>query len=170
MGHIEKTIEELEKKIVDREKELLEAKKTLNSLCQLAGKQPLYVIEEKPQNAFSEELRGDEYYGKPLATVLTKILQRRNVKGSGPAAIREIFDEMKAGGYLFETKNDSNSMRGIRISMSKNQKFHKLPTGNWGLKEWYPAAKEPPQNDTPKKRGRPRKKPLLQEKTDEEND
>lgn len=160
MDHIEKTIEDLAKTIENKEKELLEAKKTLNSLCQMVGKQPLYAIEEKTQSANFGELRGDEYYGKPLATVITKILQKRNAKGIGPASIREIFDEMKAGGYLFETKNDNNSMRGILSSMTKNQKFHKLPTGNWGLKEWYPAAKEPQKdNKAPKKRGRPRKIP-----------
>ena len=26
--------------------------------------------------------------------------------------------------------------------MAKNPKFHKLPSGKWGLKEWYPNIKE----------------------------
>lgn len=49
---------------------------------------------------------------------------------------------MIAGGYQFETKDDNNAMRGMRISMAKNIKFHKLPNGKWGLKEWYPNVKE----------------------------
>ena len=32
--------------------------------------------------------------------------------------------------------------RGLAISMSKNQKFHRLPNDTWGLTEWYPGAKD----------------------------
>lgn len=170
MGHIEKTIEELEKKILIQERELIEAKKILNSFCQMVGKQPLYTIEEKPQSgADFRELRGDEYYGRPLAAVITQILQKRNIKGSGPSTIREIYEEMKAGGYQFSAKNDDNAIRGLRTSMTKNQKFHQLPNGKFGLKEWYPAAKETQKdNKAPKKRGRPRK--ILQPPVESNNE
>jgi hypothetical protein len=170
MGHVEKAIEELVKKVSAQEQELLESKKTINRLCLMVNKQPLYTIsEEKTGIADFGELRGDEYYGRPLATVITKILQKRNVKGSGPATIREIYEEMKAGGYQFGAKNDENAMKTVRNNMTKNQKFHQLPNGKFGLKEWYPVAQESTKNGKgPKKqgRGRPKKSEQLEGEQD----
>ncbi len=142
MEHIEKTIEELKAKVVEKEKELNEAKKMANNLCQMFGKPPLYEINDEPASVFVGQLNGDEYYGRPLATVVTNILETRKIRGVGPATIRDVYDQMKLGGYQFETKDDDNAMRGMRITMAKNPKFHKLPSGKWGLKEWYPNIKE----------------------------
>lgn len=142
MDHIDKTINELKQKVVEKEQELIEAKKTVNSLCTMVGKQPLYVIEDVSNDVATVELRGDEYYGRPLATVLTNILVNRKIRGSGPAAVKELHSQMVSGGYQFDAKSDTNAMRGLRISMAKNKKFHKLPNGKWGLKEWYPNIKD----------------------------
>jgi hypothetical protein len=61
----------------------------------------------------------------------------------GPATVKEIYDALKAGGYKFETKNDANAMRNLRISLTKNTSiFHKLPGGEFGLNEWYPKLKK----------------------------
>lgn len=55
----------------------------------------------------------------------------------------EIYKVMKDGGFLFEAKNDANAQRGLHIAMAKNTTtFHRLPNGNYGLREWYPAIKE----------------------------
>ena len=142
MEHIEKTIEELKGKVIEKERELNEAKKMANTFCQMFGKPPLYAIDEQPATVLAGQLHGDEYYGRPLATVITSILETRKIRGAGPATVREIYDQMIAGGYQFETKDDDNAMRGMRISMAKNPKFHKLPSGKWGLREWYPGVKE----------------------------
>jgi hypothetical protein len=142
MEHIDKTIEELKSKVAEKEKELNEVKKTANNVCQMFGRPPLYVIDEQSPTVLTRQLRGDEYYGHPLATVITGILEARKAQGAGPATMREIYDQMIAGGYQFEAKGADNAMRGMRISMAKNQKFHKLPNGKWGLIEWYPKAKE----------------------------
>lgn len=192
MEYIKKTIEELKKVVAEKEAEMLEKKKMANDLCKMANLPPVYVIQEQTETTSVEQLRGDEYYGKALATVITLILESRKILGMGPATVREIFDQMKAGGYLFETKNDANSQRGIRISMRKNPKFHRLPTGKWGLLSWYPNIKESkktdsnqttpeedeaqstqeegPQNiqEKPKrKRGRPRKSEQIKDKQNE---
>jgi len=148
MNHIDKTIEELKQKVQDKQKELIEAQTMVNSLCKMAGKPPIYIIEEESKIA-TGELQGDEYYGRPLATVITTILEGRKIQGFGPATIKEIYEQMTAGGYQFDAKNDNNAMRGIRISMSKNVKFHKLPNGKWGLKEWYPNIKDGKGTSTP---------------------
>jgi hypothetical protein len=135
-------IEELKAKVIEKEKELNEAKKMANTFCQMFDKPLLYVIEEQPTTVLTGQLRGDEYYGRPLATVITIILEARKMQSIGPATVREIYDQMLAGSYQFEAKDADNAMRGIRISMAKNPKFHKLPNGKWGLTEWYPNIKE----------------------------
>ena len=143
MEHIDKTIEELRVKIAEKESELVEMKKTANQLCKLAQRSLIYINEVEPEKTLTGLLRGDEYYMQPIATVIGWILDRRKVSGLGPATVKEIYDEMKAGGYKFGSKDDVDSMRGISISMSKNvAKFHKLPSGKFGLTEWYPELKE----------------------------
>jgi hypothetical protein len=142
MEHIEKTIEELKNKVIEKEKELNEAKKMANTFCQMFGKPPLYVIDDQPITVLTGQLHGDEYYGQPFATVITSILEARKIQGIGPATVREAYDQMAAGGYQFDAKDADNAMRGMRISMAKNPKFHKLPNGKWGITEWYPNVKE----------------------------
>ncbi|MFA7485774.1 MAG: hypothetical protein WCZ89_07100 [Phycisphaerae bacterium] len=152
MDHIEKTIEELRQKVLEKEKELNDAKTTVNNLCSMVGKPPLYTIEEQASVVPVGNLHGDEYYGRPFAGVVTTILEGRKIQGLGPATVREIYDIMIAGGYQFETQDTNNAMRGMRISLTKNQKFHKLPNGKWGMTEWYPKIKvnkEPQTKDEP---------------------
>ena len=137
MQHIDRTIEELKVKIAEKERELAEMKKTVNQLCKLARHSPVYPTESESENVLTGLLRGDEYYMQPIAKVIGLILEKRKISGAGPATVQEIYDAMKAGGYKFDSKDDENAMRGISISMSKNvAKFHKLPSGKFGLTEW----------------------------------
>jgi hypothetical protein len=152
MDHIEKTIEELKQKVAEKEKELNDAKAAVNSLCSMVGKPIIYTIEQQAAVVPISNLRGDEYYGHTFAGVVTTILEGRKIQGSGPAAVREIYEQMLVGGYQFDTQEPNNAMRGMRISLAKNQKFHKLPNGKWGLTEWYPkikASKESQIKDEP---------------------
>lgn len=170
MKEIDSIIEGLKQKVIEKEKEVRVAKLAVNSVCKMYGRKEIYSISDETTLNVSQ-LKGDEYYGRPLATVITEILEKRKIMGAGPAAIREVFEEMKAGGYEFRAKNEDNAIRGIRISMTKNPKFHQLRTsGKFGLKIWYPAAKEAQVNKgAPKKRGRPRKnsKEIAKETIDE---
>lgn len=142
MENVDKIIDEVKNKVAEKEKEFKRAKKTANDVCRMFGKPPLYVIDEQSSTVLAGQLRGDEYYGRPLATVITNILEARKIQGIGPATVKEIYDQMTAGGYKFDAKDANNAMRGMRISMAKNPKFHKLPNGKWGLVEWYPKIKE----------------------------
>jgi hypothetical protein len=152
MEHIDKTIEELRVKIAEKESELAGMKKTVNQLCILANHGPIYINEVEPEKSSTGLLRGDEYYMQPIAKVIGLILDKRKMSGTGPATIKEIYDDMRAGGYKFDSKDDENAMRGISISMSKNvAKFHKLPSGKFGLTVWYPELKEPKEPEKPKK-------------------
>ena len=175
MKHIDKTIQELRLAIVGKEDELVEMKKTVNQLCKLAGMNPIYTVESEPEKSSIRLLSGDEYYMQPIATVIGWILEKRKISRVGPATVPEIYDAMKAGGYKFDAKDDENAMRGISISMSKNTaKFHKLPSGKFGLTEWYPElkGKAPEDNqEKPKKaiQRRKRRKKARETKTKKES-
>lgn len=180
MGY-EEALEGLKKAIEQKQKELEDLQSAANQLSKLAN-MPLsdFSVSEhsKQEIQAGVGMRGDEYYGKPLATVIAEILDKRNKKGMGPATIKEIYEEMKNGGYRFDAKDEDLAMRGITISMRKNVvKFHRLPSGKFGLTEWYPDLKEkrdeaPPSKTTqqtgpPKKLGRPPKKSVQPETNQE---
>ena len=67
----------------------------------------------------------------------------RKAMNMGPASVAEIYEALKSGGYQFDATNEDYAKRGVRHSLSKNtQTFHKLPNGDFGLIEWYPAIKK----------------------------
>jgi hypothetical protein len=79
--------------------------------------------------------------------------------------VNEIFEALVAGGYKAETEEEANAKRGLRIALTKNsQTFYRVPSGAYGLLEWYPNAKpqtveeEPPRAKP--RRGRPPKKQI----------
>lgn len=139
--HISKTIEMVQSQIHDLERELNDKKKMINELCKLNNQQPLYADTDSVSDV-KLSVRPDEYYGKALATVVQTILKRRKSMNLGAATVNEIYNEMVAGGFAFEAKNDNNAKRGLYISLGKNQVFHKLPNGSYGLSEWYPNMKK----------------------------
>ena len=173
MSHIDKTIQSLRKEIGEKENELVEMKKTVNQLCKLVDHSPIYLTEVQPEKSSTALLQGDEYYMQPIARVIGMIFQKRKMSGLGPATAKEIYDEMRAGGYKFDAKDDENAMRGISISMSKNvAKFHKLPSGKFGLREWYPELKgDLPEDkqEKPKKKRRKKRKKSKKKKANKES-
>lgn len=140
---IEIAIEEVRNLIVSLERELMEKKRTVNSLCSIIQKPPIYGDAELAESTHQMQVNSDAYYGKETPDVIEDILRRRRASGKGAMPVNEIYDAMVAGGYYFQTANHANAKRGIYISLGKNPKFHKLPNGSYGLTEWYPAAKEP---------------------------
>lgn len=136
------TIENIKKEVEQKQKELEELQITANQLCKLAKRPLLYeTVGYKKSDVVQEKnLKGDEYYGQPLARVITQILEDRKKDGLGPATIDDIYGRMVEGGYIFVNKKEPK--REIGISMGKNQKFTKLPNEKWGLTEWYPNVKE----------------------------
>jgi len=135
--HVLATIEELRSHIRDMERELAETKRTANVLCKRIHREPIYKDTEPAHPLTS--LRTDEFYGKPLASVVRTILERRAAADLGAASVEAIFAAMKAGGYLFDAKSDGTAKRALSISLAKNTStFHRLPNGDFGLLEWYP--------------------------------
>lgn len=138
--HLHLSIADFQAQITADEKRLADDKRLVNRLCGKAGIPALYQDAEL-ESSVSSGIRADEFYGRPLATVMREVLQKRRAANAGPASVQEIFDALRAGGYLFSTKNDENAKRGLYISLSKNTgTFHKLPNGLYGLLEWYPDA------------------------------
>lgn len=114
-------------------------KKTINNLCSLINEPPRYPdADDEVIEGGAMVTRSDEFYGKPLATVVRTILERRQRANLGAASVPVIFDAMKEGGFHFEAKSDENARRGLYIALGKNTNvFHKLPQGTYGLREWY---------------------------------
>ena len=141
MEHAQQTINDLEARLKDMDKESRKIKAAINCLYEVMGKPAKYKdIEEKQTSGGAP--RPDEYHGRPLATVVTEVLDKRKSVGLGSISLDEIYNELMAGGFEFIGKNDGIKKRGLAISMSKNPKFHKLSNETLGLTAWYPNAKE----------------------------
>lgn len=137
---VEQTLEMLKVQVAEFEAKANEKKTAANVLCSLIGRPPLYQISTSTHAA---PIRSDEFYGLPLATVVRTVLEKRRAMNHGAATVAEIYEAMRAGSYNFETDSSENAKRNLRISLTKNAAvFHKLPSGKYGLVEWYPAAKE----------------------------
>jgi hypothetical protein len=141
MESLKPAIAELEQRLQAQLRDVAETKRSINLLLKISGERPRYADIDAASGA-SLSVRPDEYYGQPLSSVVAGILARNKVAGGSAMTVNEIFDAMIRGGYLFDTKNDENSKRILRISLTKNSaKFHKVPGGSWGLREWYPNVK-----------------------------
>ena len=134
-------IEAIQITIGQLEKSLSEKKMAVNELCRMAERPPIY---HEIANGRSMSIRPDEFYGKPLASVLRSVLEKRGRDVLGAATVEEIYEAMAEGGYQFKSKNIDNAKRGLNLALSKNSaSFHRLPNGRYGLREWYPAMTGP---------------------------
>jgi hypothetical protein len=136
-------IEALQKDLADLQKKASDTKSTINRLCELAGAPPMYddVAEDGSQPTITT-LRADTFYGKVINTAAREYLQMRKAAGLGPATARDIYENLKRGGFAFDTKIENNAITGVRNTLRKNSSiFHKLPNGEYGLLSWYPRAK-----------------------------
>src|ERR1700722_12856196 len=93
------TIELLQKQLQKQEEEVADKKRIINSLCPLAGIDPIYPDVAVGSN-ISAGIRSDEFYGRPLAEVVRTILEKRKHANLGAASVQEIYEAMKAGGFL----------------------------------------------------------------------
>lgn len=90
------------------------------------------------------QIKPDTFYGKKLQTAVREYLEMRKLQNLGPATPREIYATITAGGYQFETKDETTALVGLRALLRKRTSFfHKLPNGTYGLTSWYPDARKP---------------------------
>jgi hypothetical protein len=144
MSDLDQTIAMFQAKLRPHEKEVARIRGAINLVCELHGRPPMYPEDAPESDVIGLSIRSDQFYGQPLAAAIRTVLEMRKKLNSGPATVNEIYDSLQQGGFAFDTKNDENAKRGLRISLSKNTAvFHKLPNGKFGLLEWYPNAKTP---------------------------
>jgi hypothetical protein len=140
--HVERTIEMVQGQIAQLEQQLLEKKRMVNSLCHLAGKPAVYEVEELAGPTLAS-IRPDQFYGKTLTDAAREIFERRKRAGLGATAVSEIYDVLVDGGYHFQAKNEANAKRTLYQILGKQPDiFHRLPSGHYGLREWYSNIKE----------------------------
>ena len=138
---LDDAIDEIVREVEKLETQLRDRKNTVNTLCGVAKREPLYVLDD-PTEAVPNRIRSDQFYGQPLASAVRTVLEMRKQQNMGAATVNEIFDALTAGGYTFNTKNDDVARASLRNSLAKNTvTFHKLPNSRFGMLSWYPNAK-----------------------------
>jgi hypothetical protein len=138
---LDQAIEEIVGQIGKLEADIRDKKNTVNTLCGVAGRDPMYTL-DAPEAAVPSRIRPDQFYGQALATAVRTILEMRKAQNLGAATVKEIFEALTAGGYTFNTKTDDVAHASLRNSLSKNTvTFHKLPNGRFGMLSWYPNAR-----------------------------
>lgn len=137
VGRLIKSIDELEGTLAQK-------KRLVNELCAEYGRPPRFSEVERVRSMGVGALKRDQFYGKPLATAIREYLEMRGPSdkgGLGAASVNDIFSALSEGGFKFETKNEANSKRGLRIALSKNTvTFHRVGE-SYGLLDWYPNAR-----------------------------
>ena len=140
---LEPAIAALQQQLTTQEQKVIETKTLINRLCEAAGMPPAYADVGSPTGPSITAIRGDTFYGKVLTTAAREYLQMRKAANLGPTNARDIYENLKKGGYHFETEDANNAMTGIRQVLRKNSAiFHRLPNGEWGLTGWYERIKE----------------------------
>lgn len=147
----ERAIADLVAKIEERMKPIRDDMRMVNILCGHAKLPPRFPDVETQRTGGSQNFRRDQFFGKPLATVVREYLEIRGPSdrgGLGAATVNEIYDALIAGGYKPETSDEVNAKRGLRIALTKNSAaFYRVPGGAYGLLEWYPNAREQKADD-----------------------
>jgi hypothetical protein len=145
---ISETITHLQAAMKPLEEQLAAKKRLINSLLAEFGEPLLYTDVDSPTSYAGGPIRPDQYFGRPMATVVREILERRKAAGQGAISLADLYVAMKAGGFEFPTKDETNAKTGVATSLGKNPAFIKVPsTGFWGLLEWYPGAKRNKNSD-----------------------
>jgi len=127
-------------KLEEQTRATIETKRTINSLRQMMGEEPLFQDEElQTSPADFSPSRPDLYYGKPLATACRDYLERRK----RACTAEDILKGLEQGGFDFESTGwrEKDRLRSLSISLAKNTAiFHRLPNGTFGLLSWYPEV------------------------------
>ena len=137
------TIDKINAQISALEGQIVSAKKTINTLCVMEGDAPLYPDIDRETSSAAVAFRSDQFYGKPAATAVKEILERRSTRNLGAISLDALYETLEAGGFEFENSNEPIAKRNLAILLSKNPSFTRVPnSGDWGLAKWYPDRKE----------------------------
>ncbi len=134
-------IETMTEQVSAKLAEVAELKRATNTLCKVAGIDPVYPDTDQPQPGVMMRMRPDEYYGKAFSTAARDYLNRRKQAVSAD----DIMAGLEQGSFDFNAQGwkTEGRLRTVAASLAKNTAvFHRLPNGLYGLKEWYPDAIE----------------------------
>lgn len=108
--------------------------RTINMLYRRLGKPEMPVEDATPVHG-AQAIRPDQFFGRPLATAVTELLEMRR----SAMSFDDLVSALQAGGHQIQGQYPK---RTLAIAISKNRKFVTLPNSeNVGLREWYPALK-----------------------------
>jgi len=150
---VEAVLEELEQQA----RAVAETKKMINSLRRRMGEEPLFQDESVEPLGGTAGIKGGSYYGKPLATAMADALRRRGAA----ATTEDVLGDLRRGEFDFNALGwkETGLLRAVGMSMAKNTKvFHRLPSGSFGLIEWYPEVSKNAGKAKPVKKAKKTKK------------
>jgi hypothetical protein len=158
IGQALEKIKGLEQQIAPIMGQITELRITVNSICKLVGRDPMFadvsaaaIAAGAPAPTANElTIKNDLFVGKPLAGAAKTYLDMRYKRAgeSSPASVDEIHTALVAGGFEFPTRDIENQKRGLAVSLTKNSySFRRLNNGLYGLVEWYGAAKRAPRKN-----------------------
>lgn len=135
-------IEKALAKIAFHQGEIAKTQAFVNQICEFDGREPMFAdVAEVGASASRTALQfgPDDFFNKPMATAVREVLTARKTAGmTGPASIDDLFDALKRGGFNFASNDVDKQKMGLAVSLGKNTvTFRKLPSGLFGLAEWY---------------------------------
>jgi hypothetical protein len=135
-------------KLAKLEAEAFEIKRWINQGCQFSSKPPMFPDLQEPGGANGPRqlsIAPDQFFGKPFATAVREIMTMwaQAAGKSRPASIAEIHAALVEGGFNFPNNDAERQKQGLAVSLGKNTvTFRKLPSGLFGLAEWYGGAQK----------------------------
>jgi len=133
--HLRKAIEDLERKLQEQLDEVAETKKAINVLSRQLGEAARFNDVSAEKIAGLTSIRPDQFFNKPLATVVREYLKLR---GSA-ATVDEIYGALSRGGFEFVGNNEMIRKRGLQISLTKNRRIfaYVKASDSFGLWDFY---------------------------------
>lgn len=139
------TVRRFEERLAKVMADAAKIKHHINGLFELEGEPPKYPSDEIATGTAppvrSSQIRADQFFGRPVATVVKEILIPRQDK-EGAILLDELFAILAKGGFELEGKDEQTKKRILASIIGRNPAFVKVPqSGAIGLADWYPTAK-----------------------------
>lgn len=142
---IQEAIETLVEEIDTQLASIVDSKKLVNQLCRRINVPERYT---DIQDAGARErgqvyVKADQFANESAPSVAVREYLKLRGQAAGAAKIAEIFQALKAGGFNFRSKEDSQNLGGLRVAIGKDRSLLRIGTSDSvGLLEWYPKRKE----------------------------
>ncbi len=112
------TVDKYQAKLAVLDAQTRKIKTAINGLYELEDEVPPYPDVDQDASvaaARSLTIRADQFFGRPLATVVQEILTPRAQNQQGAMPLDELFAVMTKGGFDFEGKDETANMGTVAI-------------------------------------------------------